>query len=209
MEKFSIEKLSAGEPIREVIYRGVTSPDAVTRETMLKMEDRAVEEFGIPRILLMENAARALVREVEDYSAFAIVCAPGGNGGDGLAAARHLCLMGRDVRVYIIGDIAKGSPEFVTNYGIMQKMAPEAMHPLTDENFKDFEHALRGCETCIDAIFGVGLSRPVEGMYRQAIEAMNKYAFHIVSVDVPSGVDANTGKVQGAAVRAHKTIALH
>ena len=185
-----------------MVYRGVSSPETVGREKMRRMEERAVKKFGIPSLLLMENAALAVVHEVEDYSAFAVVCAPGGNGGDGLAVARHLCLLGRDVRVYLVGDPEGGSADFRTNLEIMRRMSPEAIYALTDESFKD-------CETCIDAMFGIGLNRPVEGLPRRAIEAMNRYALHIVSVDVPSGVDADTGEVLGAAVCAHKTVTFH
>ena len=209
VEGLGVEKLMGEELVREVVYRGVSSPATAGRERMRQMEERAVKKFGIPSLLLMENAALAVVREVKDYSAFAVVCAPGGNGGDGLAVARHLCLLGRDVRVYLVGDPDGGSADFRTNLEIMRKMSPESIYALTEASFEDFEYALKGCETCIDAMFGIGLNRPVEGLPRRAIEAMNRYALHIVSVDVPSGVDTDTGEVLGAAVCAHKTVTFH
>ena len=138
----------------------------------------------------MENAALAVVREMKEYMVFAIVCAPGSNGGDGLAIARHLCIMGKDVRVYIVGDPKKGSDDFKTNLKIMSKLAPEVLNTVNDENFDEFESALKGCETCIDAIFGTGLNRPVEGIYKRIIEAINSLASHVVAVDIEFAAEA-------------------
>lgn len=194
---------------REVAYRGVGSRRAITGEEMRGAERRAIQDFGIPSILLMENAAMAVVREVEDYAAFAVVCGTGNNGGDGLAVARHLCVMGRDVRVFLPGDPETGTEDFKTNLAILKRLAPEAIFPLDEETFPDFETALKGCETCVDALFGTGLNRPVEGWYRRVIEAINQYALHVVSVDVPSGMDTTTGETLGVAVRAHKAVTFH
>ncbi len=205
----AIMELSGEEPAREVVYRGVAHPEAITREQMREADRRAVEVFGIPSILLMENAALAVVRELENYNRFAIACGTGSNGGDGLAVARHLCIMGKDVRVYILGDPAKGSDDFKTNLRIMSHLAPEVLNTLNDNTFADFEYALQGCETCVDAIFGTGLNRPLEGIYLRAVEAINTFACHIVAVDVPTGLDANTGTELGMAVRAHKTVTFH
>ena len=196
---------------REVIYHDVHSPESVSREEARNADKRAIETFGIPSILLMENAAIAVVNEVKDYAVFAIVCSPGSNGGDGLAIARHLCILGKDVRVYIVGDPKKGSEDFKTNLKIMSKLAPEVLNTVNDdgENFEDFESALKGCETCIDAIFGTGLNRPVEGIFRRVIEAMNSKAMHITSVDIPSGLDCDSGEPLGVCVRATKTVTFH
>lgn len=194
---------------REVVYVGVNSPEAVSREEARNADKRAIETFGIPSILLMENAAIAVVREMKEYMVFAIVCSPGSNGGDGLAIARHLCIMGKDVRVYIVGDPKKGSEDFKTNLKIMSKLAPEVLNTINDENFEEFESALKGCETCIDAIFGTGLNRPVEGIYKRVIEAINSLASHVAAVDIPSGLDCDTGEELGVAVRATKTITFH
>ena len=194
---------------REIRFVGVSSPEAVSREEARNADRRAIEVYGIPSILLMENAAIAVVREVQEYAVFAIVCGCGSNGGDGLAIARHLCIMGKDVRVYILGDPRKGSDDFKTNLKIMSKLAPEVLHTVNEENYEDFEHAMRGCETCIDAIFGTGLNRPVEGLHLRAIKSMNALSTHIVSVDIPSGLNCDTGEELGASIHAHQTITFH
>ncbi|MBQ6919784.1 MAG: NAD(P)H-hydrate epimerase [Synergistaceae bacterium] len=194
---------------REVVYFGVSSPEAFSRQQARDADKRAMETFGIPGILLMENAALAVVHEVKEYAVFAVVCSSGSNGGDGLAIARHLCIMGKDVRVYIIGDPKKGSDDFQTNLKIMSRLAPEVLNTVNDENFGEFESALKGCEACIDAIFGTGLNRPVEGIFKRAIEAMNSLTSHIVAVDIPSGLDCDTGEELGVAVRATRTVTFH
>lgn len=194
---------------RQVVYYDVYSPEAFSREEAREADKRAMETFGIPGILLMENAALAVVREVKEYAVFAVVCSHGSNGGDGLAIARHLCILGKDVRVYIVGDPRKGSEDFKTNLRIMNKLAPEVLNTVNEENFDEFESALRGCETCIDAVFGTGLNRPVEGMYARVIEAMNTLATHITSVDIPSGLDCDSGEPLGLCIRAAKTVTFH
>ncbi|MBQ6111845.1 MAG: NAD(P)H-hydrate epimerase [Synergistaceae bacterium] len=194
---------------REVVYHDVHSPESFSRDEARAADKRAIETFGIPSILLMENAALAVVREVKEYAVFAVVCSPGSNGGDGLAVARHLCILGKDVRVYILGDPKKGSDDFKTNLKIMSKLAPEVLNTVNEENFEEFESALKGCETCIDAIFGTGLNRPVEGIYARVIEAMNTLATHITSVDIPSGLDCDSGEPLGVCVHATKTVTFH
>ena len=194
---------------REVVYHDVHSPESFSRDEARAADKRAIETFGIPSILLMENAALAVVNEVKEYAVFAVVCSPGSNGGDGLAVARHLCILGKDVRVYILGDPKKGSDDFRTNLKIMSKLAPEVLNTINEENFEEFESALKGCETCIDAIFGTGLNRPVEGIYARVIEAMNTLATHITSVDIPSGLDCDSGEPLGVCVHATKTVTFH
>ena len=194
---------------REVVYVGVASPEAVSREQARAADRRAIDTFGIPSILLMENAALAVIQQVKEYRVFALVCSPGNNGGDGLAVARHLCIMGKDVRVYIVGDPRKGTDDFKTNLKIMSKLAPEVLHTVTEENYEEFESALKGCETCIDAIFGTGLNRPVEGIFQRVIESINRLATHVVAVDIPSGLDCDTGEELGTAIRATQTVTFH
>ena len=194
---------------REVTYVDVHNPLAISREEARAADKRAIEVFGVPSILLMENAAIAVVQQIKEYAVFAIVCATGSDGGDGLAIARHLCIMGKDVRVYIVGDPRKGSDDFKINLKIMSKLAPEVLNTINDDNYEEFESALKGCEACIDAIFGTGLNRPIEGMQKRVIESMNKFATHIVSVDIPSGLDCDTGEPLGVCIRATRTITFH
>lgn len=183
----------------------------ISREEMRRVDRRAIEEFGIPGILLMENAAGAVVREILNAGSFTVVCAPGNNGGDGLAVARHLMVLGRRVEVFLLGDVSRGSSDFLTNLAILSRLAPGLPLLLNgdEDGMERLARSLRECEVCVDAIFGIGLSRPVEGGFRRAIETINASDVPVVSVDVPSGIDADTGRVLGAAVRARRTITFH
>lgn len=184
-------------------------PESMTREEMREADRRAIEEFGIPSIVLMENAALAVVREVADAASFTVVCAPGNNGGDGLAVARHLLIRGRRVEAFLVGNPDRGSADFRTNLGILRRLSPDAPLPLDESSLERLVRSLRECEICVDALFGTGLARPIEGLYRRVVEAMGASAAHVVAVDLPSGIDADTGKVLGAAVRANRTVTFH
>jgi len=173
---------------RQVVYVDVHSPEAFSREQARNADKRAMEFFGIPSILLMENAAIAVVQQIKEYS---------------------LCIIGKDVRVYIVGDPRKGSNDFKINLKIMSKLAPEVLFTVNDENYEEFESAVKGCEACIDAIFGTGLNRPVEGMQKKVIETMNQFSTHVVAVDIPSGLDCDTGQPLGVCVHATRTITFH
>ena len=184
-------------------------PESITREEMRRADRRAIEEFGIPGIVLMENAALAVVREIADAASFTVVCAPGNNGGDGLAVARHLLIQGRRVEAFLVGDPERGSTDFRTNLGILQRLLPCAPLSLDESSLERLVHSLRSCEICVDSLFGTGLTRPVEGLYRRVVEAIGASSAHVVAVDLPSGIDADTGRVLGVAVRANRTVTFH
>ena len=186
-------------------------PESMTREEMREADRRAIEEFGIPGIVLMENAALAVVREVADAASFTVVCAPGNNGGDGLAVARHLLIQGRRVEAFLVGNPDRGSADFRTNLGILRRLSPNTPLPLDvdESSLERLVRSLRECEICVDALFGTGLARPIEGLHRRVVEAMDASAAHVVAVDLPSGIDADTGRVLGAAVRANRTVTFH
>ena len=80
---------------------------------------------------------------------------------------------------------------------------------MDESSLERLVRSLRECEICVDALFGTGLARPIEGLYRRAVEAMGASAAHVVAVDLPSGIDADTGRVLGAAVRANRTVTFH
>ncbi|MBI2901195.1 MAG: NAD(P)H-hydrate epimerase [Planctomycetes bacterium] len=164
----------------------------VTREEIEEIDRRAQAEFGIPAETLMENAGAAAAREVlaRTSGPVVVVCGRGNNGGDGFVAARHLHEAGRFVRVHILS-------------------VPEADTPAG----RNFEKVRRLCGefskgAIVDAIFGTGLRRPVEGKYRAAIEEINRRKEFVLAVDVPSGLDANSGRPLGAAVEAAVTVTM-
>jgi hydroxyethylthiazole kinase-like uncharacterized protein yjeF len=162
--------------------------------------DRLAIAGGVPGIELMENAGRAVADAVSrryprQAPQVCVVAGPGNNGGDGFVAARLLAERGFPVRVLLLGECAalKGeAAEAARRWeGPVEPAAPAA---------------LAGTDIIIDALFGAGLDRPVQGPARQMIEAMNATGLPVVAVDLPSGIHGASGAVMGAAVRAAETV---
>jgi hydroxyethylthiazole kinase-like uncharacterized protein yjeF len=160
--------------------------------------DAAAMARGISGESLMEAAGSAIAREIRNrWSArpLAVLCGPGNNGGDGFVVARLLAKAGWDVRPALLGSRDKLSGDAALN----AQRWTGAVHPLDPE-------ALDGAELVVDALFGAGLARPVEGVAAQTLDAMNARGIPCVAVDVPSGVHGDTGQVLGTAPRADVTI---
>lgn len=161
----------------------------------------AQEELGIPSIILMENAGRSVAEEalkmLRNKKRVAVVCGVGNNGGDGLVAARHLLNAGVKVKVYLIGKISKLKPDPKLNLEILVRMGQKILR---------FPSLIKGSDLIIDAIFGIGLKSEVRGHYAQIIGFLNKTGKPILSVDVPSGLDADSGKILGVAIKAKETV---
>ncbi|HEU17953.1 MAG TPA: NAD(P)H-hydrate dehydratase [Deltaproteobacteria bacterium] len=176
-------------------------------EEMREMDRRAVEHYGIIEALLMENAALAtcsvILREFGlAGKRFSVVCGMGNNGGDGLAIARKLHSNGGIVSVYLLGDPARLSGAAKLNYEIASRM------PFTMESIQSAESVrlkLLHADVIVDAVFGTGLARNVEGMYRDVIDCINAAGKLVFSVDIPSGINGDTGQIMGAAVNANIT----
>jgi len=173
----------------------------------------AIEEYGIPEIILMENAGResveTLKRKFSDLASMKIVvfAGKGNNGGDGFVMARHLLNMGADVWVLLLGKIGELKADAKLNAEIAQKIGVE-INEVDANNFKSFDHRLRHCDLVIDAIFGTGLSRPATGFYADVLEKINHLQKFVVSVDIPSGLDSDSGRLTGPHVEAGLTLAL-
>ncbi len=164
--------------------------------------DRFAIGSGIPGLTLMERAGLAVAREaakmVRARGLVRILCGPGGNGGDGFVAARHLAAWGYRVEVFLLGDRAgmRGDPAAMANCWLGKVAAAE-----------DF--GAEGADLVIDALYGAGLTRNVEGLARKCVEAINVFAQSgglVLSVDVPSGLDGETGAPRGVAVNANVSV---
>lgn len=181
----------------------------VTAQEMRELDRHAVETLGIPTETLMENAGRAvadeLLRELPRGAGVSIVCGRGNNAGDGLVAARQLHRLGIEVRVNLLGDAASLSGDAATNL----ERARRAGVPLAD---REWQPPTRGI--VLDAIFGTGLSRDVEGVEADWIRRINacradaRGRVRVVSVDLPSGLCADTGAVLGSCIEADVTLTL-
>jgi hydroxyethylthiazole kinase-like uncharacterized protein yjeF len=165
----------------------------------------SIEEFGIPGVVLMENAARGLVETVlrcypgcGKREPVVIVCGRGNNGGDGYATARHL----HNARLRVVV-VAVGRPAATTDAGrnrsVVERMGLEIV---------SWPRKLSIEANCavIDALLGTGLDREVVGDERRAIDWMNESGATLIAADVPSGLDAESGEALGAAVRAQRTV---
>ncbi len=177
-------------------------------EQMRLMDQTAISEFGIPDQLLMENAGLASYEKIRDRfdlqkDKFLIVCGGGNNGGDGLVVARKLFSNEAKVQVVLLSDPSKFKGSAHLNYQIAQQMKIPTQ---SIENAQDFENLLPAFDVIVDAIFGTGLDREVGGKYRNIIQAINRSGKPVVSIDIPSGINGNTGQVMGIAVKADMTI---
>lgn len=185
---------------------------------MKQYDTNTMEVFGIPPLVLIERAALAAVEEMErggmqKKSRILIACGTGNNGADGLVMARLLYLKGHDVRILTVGSRSKATQEnkkeleIAKNYGI-PVLAAEEMLQNSDCGYQKNAPAcgLESYEIVVDAVFGVGLSRRVGGIYEQLLERLNQLSARKIAVDIPSGIDADDGAVLGVAFRADLTV---
>lgn len=184
----------------------------LTSDQMQAADRYAVEELGIPELILMEHAALAITDSLEKrfgksltQTRGLVLAGPGNNGADALAVARLLHERGcSNMFVIVLGAGERAlSPLAALQLGILGKL-----EIMTSANLQ--KEMLKECDWIVDGILGVGLKRDVEGKIREAIEWVNEYRNQkwVVSIDVPSGLDSNTGKVRGVAVAASATVAL-
>ena len=177
-------------------------------EQMRRLDQTAVDTFGIPFEVLMENAglAAAFVLQQElDLSGkrVVVVCGPGNNGGDGFVVARKLRASRRHVHVFVLGDPTRYTGAARTNFLALTKSGARIdLNPEPHE----LDLALAHCHAAVDALLGTGITRDVSGPFADAIAAFNRCGRPILSLDIPSGICGNTGAVRGAAVRAAITV---
>lgn len=181
-------------------------PTFLTRAQARDHDRRCVQELGLPGIVLMENAARgcadlALRMLPRNAPARAIViCGAGQNGGDGYAIARHLAIAGVQVRVVALGEPSTGS-----DAGVMRRVALAMGLPV--ESWAGAP-GLAGADLLVDALFGTGLDRPVTGDALEAIRGMRQAGAAVLSVDLPSGMHADTGEPMPECVHATLTATM-
>lgn len=184
--------------------------------TIKEIDRVSMEKYGITGLQLMENAGRG-VAEVIARETGSIHCkAPkvvifagkGNNGGDGFVAARHLYNQGIRSEVYLLCRIDELKGDAAANAATWQKMGGAIFTVLSEEDIKRYEPSIRHASIIVDAIFGTGLSSPVTGTAAVLIDLINGFGKKVVAVDIPSGVDASTGRVLGAAVKADITATM-
>ncbi len=173
---------------------------------MKRMDDAAIHERNIPSTLLMERAAEGLLREVNALGdgPVAVFAGVGNNGGDGVAVAAMLKKQGRTVRCFLVGEREKMTPDCREMALRLAEAGGEA-EPFDPENLEQTSYAM-DASVIVDALFGVGLNAPLREPGASAVKLINLSGAKVISADVPSGVEADTGRVLGDAVRADVTV---
>lgn len=201
----------------------------LTCEQCRAVDRYAIEQLGIPGVVLMENAGRNAADLIERWlqrraaqsrpassrlsprrssppGSVAIVCGKGNNGGDGFVIARHLIHRGYLVKVALFGDPSALAADAAVNHAILVHMGVP-IRPLIGASLGPAVRAWRKCDLVVDALLGTGFAGQVQGPLAELIEALNGLnGPMIVAVDVPSGLNADTGEPGGIAIRADRTI---
>jgi NAD(P)H-hydrate epimerase len=182
----------------------------LTRDEVRSIDRRAIEEYGVPGVVLMENAGRGaagVLIALGIPGPVAICCGKGNNGGDGYVIARHLDNHGLPVRVFLFAKPDELTGDAAINYHIIVKAGlPITIH--TDGSLSDaiLGEELAGSAWIVDALFGTGLTGAVRPPLDRVIGAINAAKASVLAVDIPSGLDCDTGLPLGPCVRAGHTV---
>lgn len=196
--------MSGGLPVR--VFR---------TEEMREIDRVTIEEYGIPGMVLMENAGLQVLRVVVGIlGSFpgrraVVLCGKGNNGGDGFVVARHLINSGSQVQVFLAGEAEAVKGDVRTNLDILDRMGVVPVE-LGPETIREFRETLKDADLIVDALFGTGFAGAASGFHGEAIEAVNRarseYGLTVVAVDIPSGLPGDTGRPAGPCIRADKTV---
>ncbi len=190
--------------------------DAITADQMRRIEEHA-EALGISRLIMMENAGSAVARFiVEKFSPLsnkriAIICGTGNNGGDGLVCLRHLAGLPLQVDAFLLGIREQvKTVEARTNLEIILHIKSMKFYDANAENFScRISDSIGKADVIVDAIFGTGVKGGIREPHASVIEMINASKAFKVAVDIPSGLDPDTGEAHAQAVRANTTITFH
>jgi NAD(P)H-hydrate epimerase len=186
----------------------------LTGTQMAELDRQAIEVVGIPSLVLMENAGRAVLAELATRfpdlaeKKSVIIVGPGNNGGDGLVVARGLLDLGAQIEVHVLCNPKYFSPETRHQADILRKLGFKLEYHTKPKHTREIYRALKGADIVIDALFGTGFRGPARNLPAYAIELINLSTAFVCAVDIPSGVEADTGYVTGPAVQADLTVTL-
>ena len=185
----------------------------LTGERMKAFDAEAIEGLGIPSLILMENAGRQVAEavaerwDVESIHVLAL-SGKGNNGGDALCAARHLVRWGATAEAVIVGSPDQLSEETCTQARILGTADVEIRYVDEEAAVDAYDEALWRSDLALDGLLGIGVQGAVRGLYKPVIDRLNDGPADVVAIDLPSGVEADTGRVEGVAVRAQVTVTL-
>jgi NAD(P)H-hydrate epimerase len=176
----------------------------LSRDQARRLDRRAVDEYGLLGVQLMENAGRNVADRLGTLGIagpIAICCGKGNNGGDGFVVARHLDLRGHEVRVLLFADPAKLSGDAALNYEVIRRSGVPIVRPAAAE----VPSRLRSCAWIVDALLGTGATGEVRSPLDAVIEAINASGVPVLAIDLPSGLDCDTGQAAQHTVWATQT----
>ena len=181
---------------------------------MREADRRTIEDIGIPSLVLMENAGRQVVAAMEAIHPdildrqVAVLCGRGNNGGDGFVVARTLLQRGVDVYVFLIGQVSDVRGDARVNLDILGRLGVTVIEVADGQAWELHLSEVRDCTLIVDAIFGTGLNAPVAGLIESVITDVNASGIPVVSIDLPSGLSADSSDVPGESIEAGTTITL-
>jgi NAD(P)H-hydrate epimerase len=183
---------------------------SVTVKEIQKLDKIAIEQYGIPSLVLMENAGRSVAREIvkqlgkNPRPRVCVLCGSGNNAGDGFVIARQLIGAKIKTKVYLIGTEDRLKHDAAVNYDLLKKLKCPVKE--ISEPRQVVVNDIKRADVVVDAIFGVGLNRKITEPFYGMIQAANAHAKRIVAVDIPSGLDGTTGKIYGICIKADTTV---
>jgi ADP-dependent NAD(P)H-hydrate dehydratase / NAD(P)H-hydrate epimerase len=181
---------------------------------MREADRRTIEEIGIPSLVLMENAGRQVVAAMEAIYTdltdrhVAILCGRGNNGGDGFVVARTLVQRGVGVSVFLIGQVSDVRGDARVNLDILGRLGLTVVEVADGQAWELHVSEVRDCTLIVDAIFGTGLNAPVSGLIESVITDINASSIPVVSIDLPSGLSADSSDPIGESIEAGTTVTL-
>lgn len=204
---------------------------SLTRNEVRSVDRIAIEQMGISGLVLMENAGRNAADAIEQFivgrrlglcwwlspgqpapeasrltqSKIAVVAGAGNNGGDGFVVARHLAMRGAKVTTYLVAAPEKISGDAAANLAILKNSAGD-VRQLTPNELNQLAMPLAQCDLVVDAIGGTGIRGPTTGDVALAVEQVNSAGRPVVAIDIPTGLDCDTGLAPGPAIRANLTV---
>lgn len=186
----------------------------LTSREMKDIDRTAIETLGIPGPVLMENAGIRVVRALRrrfprlEAQRIVVVAGKGNNGGDGFVVARHLHNMGARPDVILFASKEEVKGDAAVNLGILLRMGLPIIEVRTAAELRKVRSKIERATVLIDALFGTGLAKPLDGLFAAAVADINRSAAFKVAIDIPSGLSADTFEVIGPAVKADLTVAF-
>jgi hydroxyethylthiazole kinase-like uncharacterized protein yjeF len=194
------------------------SPDkkhrVMSRDEVRAVDAWAINEIGVPGVVLMENAGRSCAELIKDKLAgvnnpqVCFFCGTGNNGGDGFVIARHLLNAGFGVRIILCGQREKTRGDARINLDILERLGQtvEPLDMITGDLASQVRSLAGNADIIVDALFGTGLQGELREPYRSLVDSINALGQPIVAVDIPSGLDCDTGEPLGTAIKATYTV---